>query len=65
MKKDYKGPRLIHPPNVTKDLTPLEVEHARSLYFGLLSMVDAWARQAACESGDAGSDEEHDHYAHG
>ena len=42
MKKDYKGPRLIHPPNVTKDMTPLEVEHVRSLYFGLLSMVDAW-----------------------
>ncbi len=42
MKKDYKGPRLIQPPAVTKALSELEVEHARSLYFGLVSMVDAW-----------------------
>jgi arylsulfatase A-like enzyme len=43
MKKDYKGPRLIWPPSVTKVMTPLEVEHARSLYFGLVTMVDTWA----------------------
>jgi arylsulfatase A-like enzyme len=43
MKKDYTGPRLIAPPSVTRDMSPLEVEHARSLYFGLVSMVDAWA----------------------
>lgn len=42
MKKNYQGPRLIHPPARTKDMTELEVEHARALYFGLVSMVDAW-----------------------
>ncbi|MFB3829671.1 MAG: sulfatase [Bryobacteraceae bacterium] len=42
MKKDYNGPRLIQPPGLTKGMSPLEVEHARSLYFGLVTMVDAW-----------------------
>lgn len=42
MKKNYKGPRLISPPQTTKDMTPLEVEHARCLYFGLVTMVDTW-----------------------
>lgn len=42
MKKDYKGPRLISPPQVTKDMSPLEVEHARALYFGCVTMVDTW-----------------------
>jgi len=42
MKSDYKGPRLIQPPVTTTDMSPLEVEHARALYFGLVTMVDAW-----------------------
>ena len=42
MKKDYKGPRLIQPPLTTKDMSELEVDHARALYFGLVTMVDAW-----------------------
>jgi arylsulfatase A-like enzyme len=42
MTRDYKGPRLIHPPAVTRGMDEPEVEHARALYFGLVSMVDAW-----------------------
>jgi len=42
MRRDYQGPRLIHPPSVTKAMTEVEVEHARALYFGLVTMVDAW-----------------------
>ena len=41
MKSDYRGPRLIQPPLTTKDMTPVEVEHARALYAGLVSFVDA------------------------
>jgi arylsulfatase A-like enzyme len=41
MKSDYRGPRLIHPPNTTDQMTPVEVEHARALYGGLVSFVDA------------------------
>jgi len=38
--KNYKGPRLIQPPLVTKDMSPLEVEHAVALYAGLVSFTD-------------------------
>ncbi len=41
MKSDYRGPRLIHPPIVTAKMSPLEVEHVRALYAGLVSFVDA------------------------
>ncbi len=41
MKSDYKGPRLIAPPPVTKNMTPVEVEHVRALYAGLVTFVDA------------------------
>lgn len=40
MKSSYKGPRLISPPLITKDMTPVEVEHVRALYGGLVSFVD-------------------------
>jgi arylsulfatase A-like enzyme len=39
-KKDYKGPRLIHPPLITKNMSPVEVEHAVALYQGLVSFTD-------------------------
>ncbi|MBI3693551.1 MAG: sulfatase [Acidobacteria bacterium] len=42
MKSNYKGPRLIQPPLTTKDMSEVEVEHARALYFGLVTMVDTW-----------------------
>jgi arylsulfatase A-like enzyme len=38
---DYRGPRLISPPNTTDGMTPVEVEHVRALYGGLVSFVDA------------------------
>ncbi len=41
MKKDYNGPRLIHPPPITKNMTALEVEHAVAMYAGLVSFTDA------------------------
>ncbi len=41
MKKDYNGPKLIHPPIITKNMSPLEVEHAVAMYAGLVSFVDA------------------------
>ena len=41
MKSDYRGPRLISPPLVTSGMTPVEVEHARALYAGLVTFVDA------------------------
>jgi arylsulfatase A-like enzyme len=41
MKGNYKGPRLIAPPLTTKDMMPIEVEHARALYAGLAAFVDA------------------------
>lgn len=40
MKSDYRGPRLISPPQVTKDMSPVEVEHVRALYAGLAAFVD-------------------------
>jgi arylsulfatase A-like enzyme len=40
MKKDYRGPRLIQPPLTTAKMSPLEVEHARALYAGLVSFTD-------------------------
>jgi len=42
MKGAYKGPRLIAPPLTTKDMSEGEVEHVRALYYGLVTMVDAW-----------------------
>ncbi|MGH9663397.1 MAG: sulfatase, partial [Bryobacteraceae bacterium] len=41
MKKNYNGPRLIMPPATTDKMTPLEVEHVRALYGGLVSFVDS------------------------
>lgn len=41
MKSDYKGPKLIMPPDSTKVLSPVEVEHVRALYAGLVTFVDA------------------------
>ena len=40
MKSDYKGPRLISPPPTTEKMSPVEVEHSRALYAGLVSFVD-------------------------
>lgn len=41
MKSAYTGPKLIHPPLVTKDMSAVEVEHVRALYGGLVTFVDA------------------------
>lgn len=41
MKSNYRGPRLISPPLTTDGMTPVEVEHARALYAGLVTFVDA------------------------
>ena len=43
MKRDYQGPRLIAPPNTTQNMTEVEIDHARALYYGLVTIVDAWA----------------------
>ncbi len=40
MKSDYRGPRLINPPADAKILTPVEFEHTRALYAGLVTFVD-------------------------
>jgi arylsulfatase A-like enzyme len=40
MKSDYKGPRLINPPMTTEKMSPVEIEHARALYSGLVTFVD-------------------------
>jgi arylsulfatase A-like enzyme len=40
MKSDYKGPWLIWPPDTVKTLTPVEFEHARAMYAGLITFVD-------------------------
>jgi arylsulfatase A-like enzyme len=40
MKSDYKGPRLINPPTTTEKMSPVEIEHARALYSGLVTFVD-------------------------
>ncbi|MBI4874418.1 MAG: sulfatase [Acidobacteria bacterium] len=41
MKGDYNGPRLVQPPSFTNVLTPLEVEHIRALYAGMVTFTDA------------------------
>jgi arylsulfatase A-like enzyme len=40
MKSDYKGPRLISPPMTTEKMSPVEIEHSRALYSGLVTFVD-------------------------
>lgn len=40
MKSNYSGPRLISPPNTTEKMSPVEIEHARALYAGLVTFVD-------------------------
>ena len=40
MKSNYRGPRLIMPPNATTNMSSVEVEHAKALYSGLVSFVD-------------------------
>jgi arylsulfatase A-like enzyme len=40
MKSNYKGPRLISPPGTTEKMSPVEIEHSRALYAGLVSFVD-------------------------
>ena len=40
MKSDYRGPTLIHPPDNAKILTPVEFEHCRAMYAGLVTFVD-------------------------
>ena len=42
MKRAYAGPHLISPPQTTKDMSDIEVEHVRALYAGYVTMVDAW-----------------------
>ncbi|MBK5290150.1 MAG: sulfatase [Acidobacteriia bacterium] len=41
MKQDYRGPRLIHPPATTHQMSAIEVAHARALYAGLVTFTDA------------------------
>ena len=41
MKSDYRGPWLLHPPMTTDVMSPVEVEHVRALYAGLVTFVDA------------------------
>jgi arylsulfatase A-like enzyme len=41
MKSDYRGPRLISPPQTTAQMTPVEVEHVRALYGGYITFVDS------------------------
>ena len=40
MKSNYKGPRLISPPGITEKMSPVEIEHSRALYAGLVTFVD-------------------------
>jgi arylsulfatase A-like enzyme len=40
MKSDYRGPWLIHPPENAALLTPVEFEHSRAMYAGLVTFVD-------------------------
>jgi arylsulfatase A-like enzyme len=40
MKSDYRGPTLIHPPENAKILSPVEFEHCRAMYAGLVTFVD-------------------------
>lgn len=39
--KDYNGPTLIHPPASTAKMSPLEVEHAKAMYAGLVTFTDS------------------------
>jgi arylsulfatase A-like enzyme len=41
MKSDYHGPWMIQPPLITDNMMPVEVEHVRALYGGLVTFVDA------------------------
>jgi arylsulfatase A-like enzyme len=41
MKRNHRGPRLIQPPMTTAAMTPVEVEHVRALYGGVVTFVDA------------------------
>jgi arylsulfatase A-like enzyme len=41
MKSNYSGPRLISPPAITKNMSSVEVEHARAMYMGLVTFVDS------------------------
>ena len=40
MKSNYRGPWLIYPPDNAKLLTPVEFEHSRAMYAGLITFVD-------------------------
>ena len=40
MKSDYRGPWLIHPPENSRILTPVEFEASRAMYAGLVTFVD-------------------------
>lgn len=40
MKSNYRGPTLIWPPDTAKMLTPVEFEHCRAMYAGLITFVD-------------------------
>ncbi len=37
---DYRGPRLIHPPDSAALLTPVEMDHVRALYAGTITFAD-------------------------
>jgi arylsulfatase A-like enzyme len=41
MKSDYRGPRLISPPQTTAQMSPVELEHVRALYSGYVTFVDS------------------------
>jgi arylsulfatase A-like enzyme len=41
MKSDYTGNRLLWPPDTTARLKPVELEHVRALYAGLVTFVDS------------------------
>src|SRR5579872_6047636 len=40
MQSDYQGPRFINDTATTEKMSPVEVEHARALYAGLVTFVD-------------------------
>lgn len=37
---DYRGPKLIYPPRTTINMSPIEIQHARALYYGYVTFVD-------------------------
>jgi arylsulfatase A-like enzyme len=41
MKSNYSGPRLIYPPDRAEDMTPVEIEHVRALYAGMITFADS------------------------